>query len=55
MVSQLLVASASRRAYWTPQIEVFAVPPLVERTWAALRADRPFELVVDGEAAPRRR
>nr|MBA2600284.1 ATP-binding protein [Actinomycetota bacterium] len=24
------------------------MPPLIERTWGALRADRPFELVVEG-------
>lgn len=48
MVSQLLVASRLEAGALTPQVEVFAVPPLVERTWSALRADRPFELRVDG-------
>jgi signal transduction histidine kinase len=48
MVSQLLVASRLEAGVLTPQVEVFAVPPLVERVWATLRADRPFELVVDG-------
>ncbi|MGI8830398.1 MAG: sensor histidine kinase [Candidatus Limnocylindria bacterium] len=48
MVSQLLVASRLEAGVFTPQQEVFAVPPLVERTWSALRADRPFELVVEG-------
>jgi signal transduction histidine kinase len=48
MVSQLLVASRLEAGAFTPQVEVFAVPPLVERTWAALRSDRPFELTVDG-------
>lgn len=48
MVSQLLVASRLEAGALTPRVEVFAVPPLVERTWAALRAERPFELVVDG-------
>ncbi len=48
MVSQLLVASRLEAGVLTPQQEVFAVAPLVERTWAALRADRPFELVVTG-------
>ena len=48
MVSQLLVASRLDAGVLTPQQEVFAVPPLVERTWAALRADRPFELDVTG-------
>ena len=44
MVSQLLVASRLEAGVLTAQQEVFAVRPLVERTWAALRADRPFEL-----------
>ena len=48
MVGQLLVASRLEAGVLTAQQEVFAVPPLVERTWAALRADRPFELVVEG-------
>lgn len=48
MVSQLLVASRLEAGVFTPQQEVFAVPPLVERTWAALRTDRPFELTVEG-------
>ena len=48
MVSQLLVASRLDAGVFTPQQEVFAVAPLVERTWAALRADRPFELDVTG-------
>ena len=50
MVSQLLVASRLEAGAFTPQQEVFAVPPLIERTWEALRADRPFELVVEGAA-----
>jgi signal transduction histidine kinase len=48
MVSQLLVASRLEAGVLTPQQEVFAVPPLVERTWGALRVDRPFELRVEG-------
>jgi signal transduction histidine kinase len=48
MVSQLLVASRLEAGAVTPNQEVFAVPPLVERTWSALRADRPFELSVGG-------
>ena len=48
MVGQLLVASRLEAGVLTAQQEVFAVPPLVERTWAALRADRPFELLVAG-------
>ena len=50
MVSQLLVASRLEAGVFTPQQEVFAVPPLVERTWSALRADRPFKL--DGQGPP---
>ncbi len=48
MVGQLLVASRLEAGVLTPQQEVFAVPPLLERTWAALRADRPFELLIAG-------
>ena len=48
MVSQLLVASRIEAGALTPQQEVFAVGPVVERTWAALRADRPFELRTTG-------
>ena len=48
MVGQLLVASRLEAGALTPQQEVFAVTPLIERTWSALRADRPFELSVDG-------
>jgi len=49
MVSQLLVASRLEAGALTPQIEVFAVPPLVERTWGALRSGRPFEIQVAGD------
>jgi two-component system, OmpR family, sensor histidine kinase KdpD len=48
MVSQLLVASRLEAGVFTPQTEVFAVQPLLERTWAALRADRPFGIEVSG-------
>jgi signal transduction histidine kinase len=48
MVGQLLIASRLEAGAFTPQVEVFAIRPLVERTWDALRADRPFELTVDG-------
>ena len=48
MVGQLLVASRLEAGAFTPQVEVFAPRPLVERVWSALRADRPFELSVDG-------
>ncbi len=48
MVSQLLVASRLEAGVLVPQTDVFAVQPLIERTWKALRADRPFELKLDG-------
>ncbi|HET8777664.1 MAG TPA: HAMP domain-containing sensor histidine kinase [Candidatus Limnocylindria bacterium] len=49
MVAQLLVASRLEAGVLTPQQEVFAVRPLIERTWSALRASRPFEIRVDGD------
>ncbi|MFP5326776.1 MAG: sensor histidine kinase, partial [Acidimicrobiia bacterium] len=49
MVSQLLTASRLEAGVLVPQSEVFAVGPIIQRTWSALRADRPFELVVEGE------
>lgn len=48
MVSQLLIASRLEAGAFVPQVEVFAVAPLIERTWSALRADRPFKLDVEG-------
>ncbi len=48
MVSQLLVASRLEAGVLVPQQEVFALAPLVRRTWDALRADRPFDLTVTG-------
>jgi signal transduction histidine kinase len=33
---------------FTPRQEVFAIAPLIERTWAALRADRPFDFSTSG-------
>ncbi len=49
MVGQLLVASRLEAGVVTPRQEVFALQPLIERTWAALRSNRPFELTVRGE------
>lgn len=49
MVGQLLVASRLEAGAFTPQVEVFAIQPLVERTWAALRANRPFALETQGD------
>ncbi len=48
MVSQLLIASRLEAGGISSHQDVFAVPPLVERTWAALRANRPFALQVAG-------
>ena len=50
MVSQLLVASRLEAGVLTPVQEVFAVQPLIKRTWDALRAERPFTLKVEGPA-----
>ena len=50
MVAQLLAMSRLEAGALAPRSDVFRVEPLVERTWEALRADRPFELVRDGEA-----
>lgn len=44
MVGQLLVASRLEAGAVQPNLEVFRVEPLIRRTWAALRADRPFTL-----------
>ena len=48
MVAQLLVASRLEAGAFTPRSDVFRVEPLVERTWRALRLDRPFTLRTDG-------
>lgn len=48
MVGQLLVVSRLEAGAFTPAQEVFRVEPLVQRTWDALRADRPFTLERDG-------
>ena len=48
MVGQLLVASRLEAGAFTPEVDVFTVPPLIERTWAALRSTRPFRLTVNG-------
>ena len=48
MVSQLLVASRIEVGAITPAQEVFHAQPVIRRTWAALRADRTFDLVDDG-------
>jgi signal transduction histidine kinase len=49
MVSQLLVASRIEAGAISPRSEIFRAEPLVKRTWAALRAERPFDLSVHGE------
>jgi signal transduction histidine kinase len=50
MVAQLLVVSRLEAGALTPRQEVLAVRPLIERTWRALRADRPFSLETSGLA-----
>ena len=55
MVSQLLVASRLEAGVLTPQIEVFAVQPLVERTWARAPRRPAVRAAYRGRAAPRRR
>lgn len=44
MVAQLLTASRLEAGAVHLAADVFAVAPLVERTWQALRTDRPFDL-----------
>ena len=49
MVGQLLAVSRLEAGAMVPQIEVFNVRPLVERTWAALRArDRELSVEISG-------
>lgn len=48
MVGQLLISSRLEAGVFTPRVEVFAPLPLIERTWTALRADRPFLLDIKG-------
>jgi signal transduction histidine kinase len=48
MVSQLLTVSRLEAGALTPRQDVFREEPIVRRTWDALRADRPLDLVSDG-------
>jgi len=48
MVGQLLVASRLEVGELQPRQEVFRPEPIVQRTWNALRAPRPFTLDVNG-------
>jgi signal transduction histidine kinase len=48
MVAQLLVASRLEVGELQPRQEVFRLEPIVQRTWDALRAARPFRLEVSG-------
>jgi two-component system sensor histidine kinase KdpD len=48
MVGQLLAVSRLDAGALEPRQEVFRVEPIVERTWEALRADRPFSLESEG-------
>jgi signal transduction histidine kinase len=50
MVGQLLAVSRLEAGALTPRQEVFRGEPIVRRTWAALRADRPLQLVDAGPA-----
>lgn len=50
MVGQLLASSRLEAGALTPRQEIFAVRPLIERSWSALRAGRPFTLEVSGDA-----
>jgi two-component system sensor histidine kinase KdpD len=50
MVGQLLAVSRLDAGALEPRQEVFRVEPIVERTWEALRADRPFQLTEEGPA-----
>ncbi len=50
LVGQLLVASRLEAGVFAPQIEVFHVRPLVDRTWAALRSNQPMTMTVAGTA-----
>lgn len=50
MVAQLLVMSRLEVGAVTPRQEVFRLEPVIDRTWAALRAaDRPFQLRIEGK------
>lgn len=48
MVAQLLVASRLEAGAFSPSTDVFRIEPIIERTWVALRAGRPFELTTTG-------
>lgn len=48
MVAQLLVASRLEAGAFSPSTDVFKIQPVIERTWGALRAGRPFELTTSG-------
>jgi signal transduction histidine kinase len=48
MVSQLLTMSGLEAGAIKPRREVFRVEPIVRRVWSSLRAERGFELMVEG-------
>lgn len=50
MVGQLLAVSRLEAGVLVPQSEPFRPADVVRRAWRALRADRPFDLVVAGES-----
>lgn len=49
MVAQLLAVSRLEAGVLRPAVDVVRVEPIVQRTWKALRAERPFDLAVEGE------
>lgn len=49
MVAQLLAMSRLEAGALTPRSDVFRIEPLIERTWSAMRADRPFQLATHGD------
>lgn len=49
MVAQLLAVSRLEAGVLEPNVDVLRVAPLIQRTWTALRADRPFNFIEAGE------
>ena len=49
MVGQLLTMSRLESGALTPRSDVFRVEPIIDRTWAALRADHQLSLVSEGD------
>jgi K+-sensing histidine kinase KdpD len=49
MVAQLLAVSRLEAGVLEPNVDVMRVAPLIQRTWTALRAERPFNFAEAGE------